>query len=499
MPPPGSFTPAPSASADPSETPARPRYATSDWPALLWRERRLMFLVFLGIFLAGGALAFSVKKLYPAHSSVLVRLGQEYVYEPLAGDAARGAVPAEQQVLDSERDILGSDALKKEVIADIGYGRLNPGRGEAFASAGARQRRVMVDQAVAALGRSLKIENAPDTPIIRLTYSSTDPDLAAQVLNTLLADYLVYRRKVLLDPTAAALDEQKRSFQDRLNAADAAYQDFLTSNQIGDFEAQKTSLSQLGAQIEQQLYAAAAQLEERSGRLAGLDGDLSQLPAQSEIYRDVDNTAAAKRLDLEIQRESLLARYQPNAQPVRALDAQIAQLDAAIRQGHVRGEGVLRTGANPVYQTLQTEKLQLVAEVAALKKNLAALGEQRAELTARQLKLASLEPKFAALARDRDVLQTNVRDFTVKEEQSQATREISASTNDNIRIVEPATPPSQGVSLRTPILALAFMFAALSSLCAGLLRVVLRPGLPTPATAARTLELPVLGMAAMKA
>ena len=104
MPPPGSSIPAPSAFAEPSETPTRPRYATADWPAMLWRERRLMFLVFLGIFLAGVALAFSLKKLYPAHSSVLVRLGQEYVYEPLAGDAARGAVPAEQQVLDSERD-----------------------------------------------------------------------------------------------------------------------------------------------------------------------------------------------------------------------------------------------------------------------------------------------------------------------------------------------------------------------------------------------------------
>jgi uncharacterized protein involved in exopolysaccharide biosynthesis len=319
------------------------------------------------------------------------------------------------------------------------------------------------------------------------------------VLNTLLSDYLVYRRKVLLDPTAAALDQQKRSFQDRLDQADTAYENFLTNNRIGDFEAEKTSLSQLQGQIEQQQYAAAAELKERLGRMSGLESGLSQIAPQVDLYRDADNTAAAKLLDLKIQREALLAKYQPTAQPVRALDAQIAQLDSAISQGRAHGEGILRTGANPVYQTLQTEKLQLVAEISALKESLAALQEQTAELTERRLRLAGLEPRFDALSRDRDVLQANVKDFTVKEEQSQASQEISASTNDNIRIVEKATAPTEGVSLRKPILAVSFLFAIFSAVCAGLLRVLLRPGLPTPATAARTLELPVLGMAAMKA
>jgi len=458
-----------------------------------------MLLVFLGIFLAGVALAFTIKRTYPAHSSVLVRLGQEYVYEPLAGDAARGAVPEGQQVLQSERDILGSDALKEQVVYDLGFDKLHPDAARAFAAAGPDQRRRMVDQAVLAIRRNLKIETAPDTPVIRLTYSDTDPDRAALVLNTLLSDYLVYRRKVLLDPTAAALDQQKRSFQDRLDQADTAYENFLTNNRIGDFEAEKTSLSQLQGQIEQQQYAAAAELKERLGRMSGLESGLSQIAPQVDLYRDADNTAAAKLLDLKIQREALLAKYQPTAQPVRALDAQIAQLDSAISQGRAHGEGILRTGANPVYQTLQTEKLQLVAEISALKESLAALQEQTAELTERRLRLAGLEPRFDALSRDRDVLQANVKDFTVKEEQSQASQEISASTNDNIRIVEKATAPTEGVSLRKPILAVSFLFAIFSAVCAGLLRVLLRPGLPTPATAARTLELPVLGMAAMKA
>ncbi|HZL00252.1 MAG TPA: Wzz/FepE/Etk N-terminal domain-containing protein [Caulobacteraceae bacterium] len=481
-----------------SEWVARPRLAPSDFPTLLWRERTLMVGVFLVIFLIGAGVAMSLKKLYSAQSSVLVRLGQEYVYEPSAGDAARGALPANGQVLESETEIMGSDALKEKVIQDVGYARLHPSSARAFAAAGPARKQRMIAQAVLDMRRNLKIESAPDRPVIRLTYADPDPVNAALVLNTLLADYLVYRRAVLLAPTASALAQQRRSFEDRLGRADAAYQDFLSNNRIGDFEAEKTSLSELQAQIEQQRYAAAAQMKERAARLEGLQAGLGQLAPEVGLYRDIDNTGANKLLDLKLQREALLSRYRPDAQPVRDLDAQITQLSSALASGRAQGQGAARTGLNPVYQTLQTEKLQLAAEVAALRESFAALTEQSAELTERRLRLSQIEPRFQALSRDRDVLQTNVRDFTVKEEESQAAREISANTNDNIRIVQRASPPAAGRSLRKPVLALAFLFAAFSAICAGLLRMFLRPGLPTPASASRTLDLPVLGMAAVK-
>ena len=88
------------------------------------------------------------------------------------------------------------------------------------------------------------------------------------MLNTLLEEYLVYRRTVLLTPTSGALDDQRRAFEARLDEEDAAYQNFLSSNQIGDFDADKTSLSQLSASIEQQQLAndTRAEGEDRAAR-----------------------------------------------------------------------------------------------------------------------------------------------------------------------------------------------------------------------------------------
>lgn len=481
-----------------SDWAARPRYAPSDFVVLLWRERFLMLAVFAVLMILGTLAAFSLKTTYAANSSVLVRLGQEYVYEPRAGDAGRGAVPDSDQVLQSEVEILGSAELKQKVIDRLGLARIYPELAKTYAGAGPEGKQVITAKAIRAMETSLKIGTAPDTPIVRLSFEHEDPKVAALVLNTLLEEYLVHRRRVLVEVDAPALLTQKRAFETRLAEADAAYEAFLTSNRIADFVAEKAALSQLQAQVEQQKYQTEAQLQDRSGRLAGLRAQMGQVSPEIGLFRDENNTAAQKLVELKLQREDLLGRYRADAQPVRDLDAQIARLEAGIAAGRTTGDGARRVGVNPVWQTLQTEKFQMEAEVAALRQSLTALNEQLRQLTDRRLKLAELEPRFLALSLDRDVLQANVRDFAVKEEQNRAAREIAAATNDNIRIVQRATPPARGKSLRKPVFVLAFLFAGFTALCAGLLRMFLRPGLPTPQSAARTLDLPVLGAAPMK-
>lgn len=477
----------------------RPRYALSDFPVLLWRERYLMAAIFLTLFVLGVAAALTMKTSYEAYSSVLVRLGQEYVYEPRAGDAGRGAVLDSDAVIQSEIEILGAAPLKLRVIERLGLSRTYPDLAEKYAKATPAEKKTIMSMAIRAIEQNLKIETAPDTPIVRIGFSHKDPQAAALILNTLLEEYLIYRRTVLVDPSAPALEQQRQLFETRLADADAAYEEFLTSNRIGDFVAEKASLSQLQAQIEQQKYQTDAQLQDRIGRLASLNAQLGQVSREVGIYRDISSAPGEKLVGLKVQREELLSRYRADARPVQELDAQIAQLEAGMAAGRTLGEGAKRIGVNPVFQTLQTEKIQLTSEVGALRRSQAELADQINRLTERRLKLTALEPRFQELSLNRDVLQTNVREFTVKEEQNRAAQEIAARSNDNIRIVQRAIPPIKGKSLRKPVVVLAFLFAGFTALCAGLLAMFLRPGLPTPQSASRTLDLPVLGAAPLKA
>ncbi len=477
----------------------RARYAPSDFITLLWRERWLMIAVFLLIFVLGLGLAVTLKKSYAASSSILIQLGQEYVYEPRAGDAGRGAVPDTDSLVQSEVEILQSGQLRERVLRRIGLGVVYPDLAAKYAAAAPADKMLLMSKAIESMGKKLTVGSAPDNPVVRVSFEHDDPVMAARIVNTLLEEYLIYRRSVLINPTSPVFERQRVMFEDQLDQADAAYQDFLTTNDIGDFAAQKTAATQLIGQIEAQRYAAEVTLQDRQARLATLDAQLGQVAPEIGLYRDIDATATTRLAALRLQREELLSRYRPDADPVRDIEAQIAQLDAGVSSGRTATDGARRIGVNPVHQTLQTERIQTAAEIAALQQSLMAYAAQSTKATDQLQRLAALEPQFQALSMDRDVLQSSVRDFTVRQRQDQAARQIASETNDNIRIVDRATPTTQGKSLRKAVVALAFLFGAFSALCAGLLRMFLRPGLPTRASAQRTLDLPVLGTAPLKA
>jgi uncharacterized protein involved in exopolysaccharide biosynthesis len=474
---------------------SRTRFAPADFVTLLWRERYLMAGIFVALFALGLAFAFTLKTGYEARSSINVRLGQEYVYQPRAGDAGRGAVPDNDAVVQTEVEILGSAPLKRRVIERIGVSRIYPALKD---SRDPEAHDAAVEKAVRTMEKALKIETAPDVPTIRLGFKHDNPQMAARVLNALLDEYLTYRQTILLPSSAPAYQAQRVASEQKLAAADAALEAFMTFNDIGDFDSEKTSLNQLQVQLEQQRYSISASLRERQANLSALTSQFASVPAQIALYNDLNLKGQEQRDTLVQQRTEALSRLTPGSERVKALDEQIAAYDAAQRAARPAGDTARRMGPNPVYQTLLTEKTQRTAEVAGLQQSLAAVTEQIRQVTDRQMRLAQLEPRYQALVRDRGILQQNVTDFTTREQEALASSAIAGQGADNIRIVERATAPTQGSSLKKPVAILALLFAGFTALMAGLLHIFLRPGVSTPLSAGRTLDLPVLATARVK-
>lgn len=477
---------------------ARPRYDAEEFLTALWRERGLMLVVFLVVLAIGLALAFTLKTSFPAHSSLLVRLGQEYVYEPRVGDAARGALPSTDQVIQSEVEILGSAGLHRRVVDELGVGRVEPSLASKFAAAGPDQRAVLTTRAVADMGLALKVESAPDNSIIRLTYSARDPDTATMVLGKIVETYISYRRSVLIDGAQPATAEQRGVLEQRLAAADTALQSFMSDNHLGDFDSEKTSLSTLRASLVDENFRVQARLSEIGGRLGEVNRQVASVSPEIGIYHDTNAAPSDKLLQLKLDRQDLLSRYKPDSQPVQDADRKIAQLQAMIAAGQADSPGARRSGPNPVFQAVQTEKLQLTAEAASLRDRGAALTAQIQDVDGQQLRLAALEPRYRELVRNRDVLSDSAKSLASKAEEDQTEQAIAQKSNDNIRVVEPAVADIHGKSLRRPALILAFLFAAFTALCAGLLAMFSRPGVSSASTASRALDLPVLATAQFK-
>lgn len=470
---------------------SRPRHGWDDLVTLVWRERLLVLVVFAVLFAIGALIALTLPKTYTAHSSLLIQMSQEYVYEPRAGDAARGAIPEVTDVVQAEAAILTSAGLHERVVEAVGADTIL-GEG-AHGSPEARQ-----SAAIIALGRSLDVATAPDTGVVQLSYKNESREAASAVLNQVVQTYLDYRREVFRDTTTTLLAEQRDAIEQQLGDADRAYEQFLDANDLGDFAVEREAVGASYQSIYNERLSIEGQLRQADGRLATLRAQMTSIPPEITLQQDLNLSVPTQIIELRAQREELLGRYQPTAQPVRDIDAQIAQLESFSGSGGASGVRDQRLGPNPVWQDLEMDRVRTQAERDSLAARHSVLTRQLDQLGDRQSQLVELESRNGALTAERDVLSTAYRDFTARQAQSRASADLARGGADSIRVIAAATPPQRASSLRKPVLALAFVFAAFTALCAGLMRVFLGRRFVTAGSASRTLDLPVLAVTPAK-
>ncbi len=155
-----------------------------------------MLLVFLPISLLAAAIALLFPTQYSASTRLLVTLGQEYVFDPVVGDAAKGAFPQQEEVLQAEAELAASPVIASRVIKAVGLSRLYPDIAEAEARAPDKAR-VLDGEAIVAFAKHFDASASPRSSILGLTFSHPDPEIAAETLNALVKVYLEYRREVL--------------------------------------------------------------------------------------------------------------------------------------------------------------------------------------------------------------------------------------------------------------------------------------------------------------
>lgn len=475
-----------------AHTTARPRYGVMDVVGLLFRELWLMILIFLVIFAVGTALVLTLKKTYTSTASVYAGVGQEYAYQARVGTLTeRGQTLESDAVAQSEAAILNSLEVKRRAVEALGpAGVLGPdAKGTPAEQATA---------AVKAIDGGLGVGVTPGSAIISASYDAGDPERAATVLNAVIDQYLVQRRELFRDRAAPAIASQRQEFERELGDADTAYETFLRTNNIGDFATAKATLAATYQTTYAETLSVRAQLSQASQRLTTLERQLARQPAEVVLQQDLNVEAQNQILTLRTQRETLLARYTEDAQPVRDIDEQIRQIQAYVATGTTVGAREVRTGPSVIFTEIETTRINAAADRDALRARLGVLEGQLDRLRARQAELTRLESTNANLAGNREVLTTSIREFQQRESAARADSALVAAGADNVNVIERAQAPTKGKSLKAPLLAVVFLFAGFTALCVGLLRVFMRRGYPTPASVGRTLQMPVLAVAPVK-
>ena len=456
---------------------------------LLFRSIPLMLLVFIPILTIGLFIAFQFEKQYVASSRILVSPSEEYVFRPQVGESIPNTLPDRDELTTTEIELLVSPVVAERVLEEFGLETLYPKIFEELAETPAEEKYELAQSGLTELQESFAAYSIPKQTVIYSSFKHPDPQLSADVLNTWLATYMEYRSEIFEDRSPESLSTQREQFEVQLQASEEEIRQFLLDNNIGDFGTEKTTAQTLFVSTQEALFENTARQSEIEGEMMRLRQQLQSINPDIDIF--TEDSSSESIVELELEREDLLTRYQPTSQVVTDINQRIARAKEYINSSG-RPVGTVRRGPNPLYQAVETRFAEVSAEMASRQVQKVELERQFATIEARQRRLARLEPVWQKLIRQRNLLENNARNFATREAEAKSLAEIARLGSDNIRILEPARRPSKGESLKLLVAIASFVLALFSALLVGLGRAMTHKGFSTPGSLERTTGLPVV-------
>lgn len=468
---------------------ARAKLGVDDWIKLLMRELWLMIAIFSIISVLGVSYAMTLKKNYTAEARLSVLLGDEYVYSPTIGASGAGSSPKQEQILQSEVEILTSSQVAERVVRALGLNYLFEPK-DIVVTSGPNTEENRFNLGVASLRKNFGASTTPNTTVIYLSMKNKNPVVAAKSLDTLINQYLEYRRQVLFEDRSKALEFQADDFKKQLDIINAELAQFLKTNNITDFDAERTSLQTILSATRQEYLTTQNKLSEAEGRYSATNKSYANIPNKVQLSFETD--ISKRKVELQQQLAELLTKYKEDSQPVRDLREKIRAVDAVLNSSQGQKAGTVRYGTNPVHDSLATDAARANAEVMANVDRQKNVKNQLASLEQRSAKIESIKPQYDDLVRKKSILEDQVKDFTTKAATAKAQTELYNSSNDNIRVIERPIVPTSGKSMKALVALASIMFAGFTALVAGALRVLTKSNFPTVSSVSRTLGLPIL-------
>jgi capsular exopolysaccharide synthesis family protein len=189
---------------------------------------------------------------------------------------------------------------------------------------------------VAMLLANLKVEPQDETNLVTVRFTHTNPELATQIVNTVLRVFIANENQYETKGSQAAsetLSKQVADLQIKIREQEEARLNYLRTHNLPLAEGQGRNLTadRLGT-ISGQLLAAENERKniEASYESARANKDIWSIPQVKE-NKDIQDTRKVIR-DLEQKRAALIQIYTPEWPEVKKVDSEIAELNANIER-----------------------------------------------------------------------------------------------------------------------------------------------------------------------
>jgi uncharacterized protein involved in exopolysaccharide biosynthesis len=475
----------------------------------IFRQRRLVSLLFLGIFLGAVLSGLLLPRKYQAEMKILVnrdRVDAVVTPDPSAAEIVSPVMVVSEEDLNSEVELLKSHDLLEKVVLDSGlqsrqdsaWSRTVERVGDALR--GSRPTpQTRIARSVQALDDRLVVEPLSKTTLIRVAYTSRDPELSARVLQNLARFYLEKHAAVHRPAgTFNFFDQQTNRYREELAAAEARLTDFDSKEGVAAPAVQKQLALQQLSQFEADLQRERSSAYAAGERARALQAQETVAPQrQTTQVRKLDNAKLLADLQstlvsLELRHSDLLQKYQPSYPPVRTVETQIAKTRAAITQARQSHIGDVTTDRVPAQDWMATELAKARADRAEFQAQAAATARvvRRYKQIAQQLDRKGVMQ--GDLTRSVKSGEDNYLLYLHKREEARISDALDSKRIVNVSIAEAATVPALATLHLGWLLIGVFFTAGILSVGSAYAVDRMDPSFRTPEELGRYLDLKVL-------
>jgi succinoglycan biosynthesis transport protein ExoP len=323
---------------------------------------------------------------------------------------------------------------------------------------------------------SLTVKRVPNSRLMDISFEATSPELAAQVVNAHIRNFIDQNRRSHYDATTAAttwLTDQLDELKIKVKNSEDARLDYERKNQIWELDDKQNLTTQRLSEISRQLIEAQGERMRKQSLFefakAG-DADLVPQIRDSATVQDLLH----KRGDLNVQYTEAINQYGPNFPKVLRLQSQLKEIDQSLDRE--KRAVVVRLGSE--YHEAQQREALLVRT----------LDQQKAEanlMSGRMVQYNILKRDAEADKALYDGLLTKLKEAGIS----------AALQSSNIRVVDPAMIPSfPARPAKARNVALAFLVGLVGGIGLAILREYMDNTVKTPDDIETLARLPSLAV-----
>jgi uncharacterized protein involved in exopolysaccharide biosynthesis len=470
--------------------------SAKDVLAILFRRKRIIVMTFSAIFLGSVLLGILSPASYSAHTKLLVKRERiDPVVTPGKEEPIMAHDDVTEEELNSEVELLESDDVLRQVVTATGLSEYRSLL--SFGNANSEQGRIA--KATQRLRGALQVDAVKKSNLISVTYSSSDAQLCAKVLEKLNQTYIDKNTDVHRPHGQYKFfDQQAEHYKQELSQVEDQLKKFATQPGGVSPQLERDNTLQKLAEFNATLDQTKAEMAATEQKIRTLEQQAGIVPSRiTTQLRQTDDAAVLQQykstlLSLELKRTELLTKYQATYPLVQEVDKQIADTRKQLAAEESKPVKEQTTDQNPTYQYVSTELAKAKADYSALQAKSTAT---QAIVGMYQKKAEDLQQKDITqqdLLRAQKTDEDNYLTYLKKREEARMSDALDQRGILNVVVAEQPVQPVIPTGSPWMTFLLGFVMATIVSIGAALLVDYLDPSFRTPAEVFNELNIPVL-------